>query len=127
VAYHVGNVCCRRFLSCAHPRCAGLLLGDSSSQTGLGKCPTNNYWQALHPFSPERVRAVRFRRLHHANAMRSQRDDEAKAPSLKLLHRLMIATMSVATITVNVAEREGFESAAKRKRKNLRARLANEG
>ena len=32
----------------------------------------------LQPFSPEGIRAVRFQRLHPANAMRSQSDDQAK-------------------------------------------------
>ena len=33
----------------------------------------------VQPFSLEGIRAVRFQRLHHANAMRSPCDDEAKA------------------------------------------------
>jgi hypothetical protein len=42
------------------------------------KCPAQCYTQALRPFSPEGKRAVRFQRLHQANAMRSQTDDKAK-------------------------------------------------
>src|ERR1039457_5885174 len=34
------------------------------------KCPAQYPTQALQPFSPEGIRAVRFQRLHQANAMR---------------------------------------------------------
>jgi hypothetical protein len=43
------------------------------------KCPFNCYGPAWQPFSPESIRAVRFQRLHVANAMRSEIDDVAKA------------------------------------------------
>ena len=43
------------------------------------KCPAGRYSQVLPPFSLEGAWAVRFQRLHKANAMRSQTDDPAKA------------------------------------------------
>ena len=49
------------------------------------KCPTSCCRRALRPFSPEGIDAVRFRRFHDANAMRSQTDGIANATTETLV------------------------------------------
>jgi hypothetical protein len=48
-------------------------------QARLPLTPAHCCRQALQPFSPEGIRAVRFQRTHQANVRRSQTDNIAKA------------------------------------------------